>query len=280
MKKIIIALFVFLPSFSFATVELFSLEELKLRPGEVRLIKKEFSGAIKVTDFLCQKKSLPFSYHQNVFQSFVVASYFLKPTTFTCELKIDQEGKSSEIEIYKVEVVAYNYKKESLKVAAKRIDLSKKDLLRYEGEKKVLDEIYKNFSKDIFFDGPFIKPSNLTLSSEYGTKRVFNKKKVTQHLGIDFRAPQGTPVLSSNKGKVVFAGDLFFSGKTILVDHGLSLFTMYAHLSKINCKVSDLVEKGQVLGESGKTGRVSGPHLHWGVKVDGLWVDGFTLPLQ
>ncbi len=258
----------------------FKPESIELHSGQVKLVKLSLPTSLQVTDFSCQKKSLPFSFEKNTLNSFVVASYFLKPTQFSCEIKFKSEGKEQSAELYNVKVVSYEYKKERLKVAPKRVELSAKDLKRYQREKKILDAIYQNYSKSLLFETSFMKPAELPLSSEYGTKRVFNNVRSTQHLGVDFRAPQGTPVLASNKGKVVFAGDLFFSGNTILVDHGLSIFTMYAHLSKFNCKAGDIVEKGQNLGESGKTGRVSGPHLHWGVKVDGLWVDGFSLPLN
>lgn len=255
-------------------------ESLDLRPGQVHLIKLQIPIDLQVKEFLCHNKTQPFSIVNNTFNSFVVVSYFSKPMTFNCELQVLRDGKKEKIEIFKVQVTAYQYKLEHLKVAPKRVELSAKDLKRYKKEKVILDAIYQNFSKTLLFESPFMKPSNLSLSSEYGTKRVFNNIKNTQHLGVDFRAPQGTPVLASNKGKIVFSGDLFFSGNTILIDHGLSIFTMYGHLSKLKCKVGDLVDKGQVIGESGKTGRVSGPHLHWGVKVDGLWIDGFTLPLN
>lgn len=256
------------------------LKVFEIRPGQVQLIKEEIPSGAEVQSYTCHKKKLPFSVKNNVLQSFVMASYFTEPTRFTCSLELSVKGKAETKELYQVTVVPYEYKKERLKVAPKRVTLSKKDLRRYQKERKILDAIYSGFSSDVFFEQNFKKPSDLPLSSDYGTKRVFNNVRSTQHLGTDFRAPVGTPVHSSNRGKVVFAGDLFFSGNTILIDHGLSIFTMYAHLSKIVCKQGDIVEKDALIAYSGKTGRVSGPHLHWGVKVDGSWVDGFTLPLD
>jgi murein DD-endopeptidase MepM/ murein hydrolase activator NlpD len=97
------------------------------------------------------------------------------------------------------------------------------------------------------------------------------------HLGNDFRAPEGTPIPTSNTGKVVYVGDLFYSGKTVIVDHGMQLFSMYAHLSKISVAVGATVNRGDIVGLSGATGRASGPHLHWGIKINGEWIDGFSL---
>lgn len=157
---------------------------------------------------------------------------------------------------------------------------------------KALDQTHAKVARDIISSlGPkngkelaflrdFYKIRQIDVAQYVGFTQGAISQIEKEHLGTDFRAPMGTPVLASNKGKVVLAEDLFFSGNTILIDHGLSLFTMYAHLSKIDCKVGDVVEKGALIGHSGNTGRVSGPHLHWGVKVNGSWVDGFTLPLN
>ena len=87
----------------------------------------------------------------------------------------------------------------------------------------------------------------------------------------------GLPIPSSNNGKVLYVGNLFYTGNVVIIDHGVNLFTVYAHLSKIMVKTGDSVEQGQILGLAGKTGRVSGPHLHWGVKLHGFNIDGFSL---
>ena len=115
------------------------------------------------------------------------------------------------------------------------------------------------------------------MTSVYGTRRLFNNVRKSQHLGIDYRAKVGVPIPSSNKGKVVLAQNLFYTGNTVILDHGLGVFTLYGHLNKILVKKGDLVNRRQILGEAGKTGRVTGPHLHWGVKVNGHWVNGDVL---
>ena len=90
-------------------------------------------------------------------------------------------------------------------------------------------------------------------------------------------APVGTPIEASNRGKVVLARDMFFAGKTVSIDHGLGIFTIYAHLSDINVTEGQIISKGDVIGLSGKTGRVTGPHLHWGTIVNGMAVEGDAL---
>jgi murein DD-endopeptidase MepM/ murein hydrolase activator NlpD len=115
---------------------------------------------------------------------------------------------------------------------------------------------------------------NTAVTSFYGTKRVYNKQKKGQHLGIDYRAAIGDKVPTANAGKVVFSGDLFYTGGTVIIDHGLDIFSVYGHLSKTLIEAGRLVERGEVIGLSGNTGRTSGPHLHWGVKVQGQYIDG------
>jgi murein DD-endopeptidase MepM/ murein hydrolase activator NlpD len=111
------------------------------------------------------------------------------------------------------------------------------------------------------------------ITSPFGNRRLFNKQLKSYHNGVDFRAPVGTPVFAANSGVVKIAENLFYSGNVVIVDHGNLIFTIYAHLSKIEVTADQQIEKGQQLGLTGATGRVSGPHLHWGVKVNGTAVN-------
>jgi murein DD-endopeptidase MepM/ murein hydrolase activator NlpD len=113
--------------------------------------------------------------------------------------------------------------------------------------------------------------------SNFGHRRVFNGEPRAPHTGADLRATTGTPIRSTNRGRVVLAKDLFFTGNTVIVDHGLGIYTLYAHLSRIDVKTDAIVERGQVVGLAGATGRVTGPHLHWGARVQNARVDPFTL---
>jgi murein DD-endopeptidase MepM/ murein hydrolase activator NlpD len=110
----------------------------------------------------------------------------------------------------------------------------------------------------------------------YGNKRVFNGQLKSYHNGVDFRARLGTPAVAANTGIVRLAKNLFYSGDAVIIDHGTNIFTIYAHLSKIKVAAGQRIEKGQLIGLTGATGRVSGPHLHWGVKINGVAVN----PLQ
>jgi murein DD-endopeptidase MepM/ murein hydrolase activator NlpD len=106
---------------------------------------------------------------------------------------------------------------------------------------------------------------------------VFNGEPRAPHNGADLRAKTGTPIRSANRGRVVLAKELFFTGNTVIVDHGLGIYLLYAHLSRIDVKPGATVDNGQVIGLSGATGRVTGPHLHWGVRIQGARVNPFSL---
>lgn len=120
-------------------------------------------------------------------------------------------------------------------------------------------------------------PLDSETTSPFGAFRVLNDGVRTRHTGWDQRAPAGSPVHAMAAGYVVFAGELDLRGRSVIIDHGLGLYTVYAHLSQPGADMGDWVEAGQVIGLSGNTGRSSGPHLHWDVILDGKWVDGLAL---
>jgi murein DD-endopeptidase MepM/ murein hydrolase activator NlpD len=140
--------------------------------------------------------------------------------------------------------------------------------IKREGEE--VRAVYAASRPQRLWDEPFQRPLNGLVTSPYGTQRLLNGKVKSYHSGVDFRAATGTPVYAANTGIVGLAKNLFYSGNIVILDHGSGLFTTYAHLSRIDVAPGRLVEKGQVIGLAGATGRVNGPHLHWGVKVNGV----------
>ncbi len=149
-------------------------------------------------------------------------------------------------------------------------------LQRIAREQKLLKEIFARQTA-----GPipatFQLPVADPIGSPFGLRRILNGKPRSPHAGVDFRSPLGTPVKASAAGRVVYAGDLYYTGLTVVVDHGGGLFSLYCHLDRITCAVDQLLGPAEVLGQVGSTGRSTGPHLHWGVKLRGDRVDPLAL---
>jgi murein DD-endopeptidase MepM/ murein hydrolase activator NlpD len=171
------------------------------------------------------------------------------------------------------EIIAGKYRTDVLKVDSARVNPSKKNIKRSRKEARRVGQTYADGSSARLWNGAFQLPMSSEITSPFGNRRLFNGQLKSYHNGVDFRAPVGTPVFAANSGIVKIAEDLFYSGNVIIVDHGNLVFTIYAHLSKIEVTAGQQIEKGQQLGLTGATGRVSGPHLHWGVKVNGAAVN-------
>ena len=164
-------------------------------------------------------------------------------------------------------IVAGKYKTDELKVESSRVNPNKKNVERAQKEALKIKRVYDEGSITRLWDGDFQLPMTSDITSPFGNKRVFNGQLKSFHNGVDFRARSATPVFAANSGVVKLAENLFYSGNAVVIDHGTGIFTIYAHLSRIDVAAGRHIEKGQRLGLTGATGRVSGPHLHWGVKL-------------
>jgi len=177
-----------------------------------------------------------------------------------------------------INVVAKKYPTTRVDVDDRFVNLSKADLDRSARESKEVGAIYERITMDLVPDEAFTIPiAGDTSGTNFGERRVFNGQPRSPHSGADLRASTGTPVHATNRGRVVLAKSLFFTGNTVIVDHGLGIYSLYAHLSHIDVKHGDMVTNGQIVGRAGATGRVTAPHLHWAMRVQGARVDPFSL---
>jgi murein DD-endopeptidase MepM/ murein hydrolase activator NlpD len=148
---------------------------------------------------------------------------------------------------------------------------------RIASEAAFLRDVYGHPASTRLWELPFIRPVPQPANSRFGTRSVFNGKPRTPHAGADFLSPAGTPVTAPGHGRVVAARDLFFSGNTVVIDHGLGVFSTLAHLSRIDVREGDSVAAGATVGLVGATGRVTGAHLHWAVRVGEARVDPLSV---
>jgi murein DD-endopeptidase MepM/ murein hydrolase activator NlpD len=146
------------------------------------------------------------------------------------------------------------------------------DMKRILAEKKRKQKARVHFSNDPA-DVDFLVPVQGIRTGSYGRRRVFNGQPRRPHSGMDIAADTGTPVLNPSAGRVIELGDFFFSGKLVYIDHGQGLISLFAHLSEIDVELGQRVAKGEIIGKVGATGRVTGPHLHWSLGLNGTWID-------
>jgi murein DD-endopeptidase MepM/ murein hydrolase activator NlpD len=168
-----------------------------------------------------------------------------------------------------IEVRAGRFATEKLTVGKQFVEPSAEQIKRADEERQKLRDIFDQVTPQRLWDGMFRIPlDGATTGSNFGRRRILNGNPGSPHGGADFPAVTGTPVHAAQRGRVVLAEELFFSGNTVVIDHGLGIYTFYGHLSEIDVKVGDELETSAVLGKVGATGRVTGPHLHWGLTVE------------
>lgn len=154
----------------------------------------------------------------------------------------------------------------------KHVEPNPKDLKRAQADKKQSDKALATLS-DTNPQLDFIWPHNGPLSSPFGLQRFFNDQPRAPHSGLDIAAPQGDPIKSPSAGKVILVGDFFFNGKSVFIDHGQGLISMFCHMSKINVSTGQQIKQGDVMGLVGKTGRATGPHIHWSLSLNNTRVN-------
>jgi len=164
-----------------------------------------------------------------------------------------------------------------LRVNPDFVNPPKAELARIVEESRLLERVYASPAPQRLWSGGFLRPVPHQANSRFGTRSIFNGEPRSAHGGTDFLSPAGTPIKAPQAGRTVVARDLYFSGRTVIIDHGLGLFSQLAHMSRIDVQEGDMVQSGEVVGLVGATGRVTGAHLHWGLRVGGARVDPLSL---
>lgn len=290
MKKIILFLTIvfYLPSvclFSFHNEKkedtsgiVVDLEYRALQPGEVIKVVMKGSSTVKLAQiqFSGNKYTMGRTKNRTELLAFVGLDLALKQGKYPMIISLlHDDGRLERIQ-KDVVVSAKEFLVTKLWVKEEFITPPPEVQERIKWESELLQTVYGIFTPQWLGDEKFIIPSIGKAALNFGERRVYNNKLRSSHSGVDISSPYGDPVKASNTGKVALADDLYFSGKTVIIDHGLGVFTIYLHFSKINVKTGDFVRKGDVIGNIGATGRVTGPHLHWGARILGNRIDPFS----
>ena len=245
-----------------------------LEPGEiVRVDVASASCALAAPKarFLEQEVALvPAGPERNTWSGWLVIPLDRKPGSADVVVETTCADGTGFQEIrHAIAVEKKTFTEQKLDVESKYVDPPKTALQRIDREKKRLAGVYARRTPIPASASPFVLPVSGDPTSEFGSRRILNGVPKAPHPGIDLRAATGTPVAAAGGGVVALASDLYYSGGTVILDHGAGLFTVYAHLSKLEVNEGATVKAGDRLGLSGATGRVTGPHLHWGGRVGG-----------
>jgi len=172
-----------------------------------------------------------------------------------------------------LEVLPPEFPERKLTVASRFVKIPASARARIKADQAAFRKAWATPFRPRAFSDNFQKPRDSDITAHFGDKRTLNGKKTTQHYGLDLDGSTGDEIRAANDGRVVMVRDCYTSGNTVLVDHGAGLLTAYFHLSRFLVKAGQEVRRGQLVGLVGKTGRVTGPHLHFGAHLDTLWVN-------
>lgn len=250
-----------------------------LQPGEVIKVLLRESSPIKEASakFLGEKYAFFKMENSTEFLTLIGLDLGISPGTYPLNVSILYSDNSRETLSKNIKVVSKEFPIKRLWVEERFVTPPKEALERIQKESEILRTVYDIYTPMWLAEGPFIVPSEGEVVSNFGEQRFFNNKPRSSHSGVDISSLSGSPVKASNSGRVLLAADLYFGGKTVIIDHGLGVHTIYCHFSKILVKRGEFLNKGKIIGKVGATGRVTGPHLHWGVKLYGSRVDPLSL---
>jgi murein DD-endopeptidase MepM/ murein hydrolase activator NlpD len=200
------------------------------------------------------------------YQTILGVPFLAEPGKATVEVRVGEGGRQKTLQI-PFAVTEGPYRSEALRVNPRTVNPHPRDLKRIKKESSEIGALYKIIRQERLWDAPFELPVKSAITSPFGTKRVYNGEMQNFHQGADLKAPKGTPIRAPAGGIVVLAKNLFFTGFTVILDHGYGIYTSYGHMSRLKIRKGARVKAGTLLGLAGATGRASGPHLHWGAVI-------------
>jgi len=248
-----------------------------LQPGELVVMTITAPESVTGIHLRAFGREIPvYRVGTGTWQGLVGIDLAVKPATYV----VSADAKSGARPIratYSLKVVPRSFPTRVLKVDPALVNPPQEMEARILREAAEINGLWLHSAAERFWSGPFVPPVPNTVASQFGARSVYNGQARSPHSGADFPSPVGVPVKAPNAGRVVLAKDLYFTGNTVIVDHGLGLFSLLAHLSVIGVHEGDHVVAGQEIGKVGATGRVTGPHLHWAVRAGNARVDPISV---
>ena len=237
-------------------------------PASIKTIYGEFRGTIFPLGLGAQNRT---------YEGLIGVDMDTEPTTYDFKVVATDGNRRTYTSALLLKVESANFRTQTLSLPSSMVDLDPQTLEWVEREEKRLKALFQGYRDERLWRGAFVRPVQGEPTTAFGLRRIINGRTRNPHTGVDLRAEEGTPVLASNSGVVALLDQLFFSGKSVILDHGWGTYSMYFHLSETLVREGDRVRTGAMLGRVGSTGRSKGPHLHWGIRINGARVDPLAL---
>lgn len=249
-----------------------------IQPGEVVRIEVTCRCSIPLAQVKAQVfgREIAFAPSGQSWRGLVGIDLEVRPGPYTVKIEAADTGLPALVATKTLRVTPKRFSTRRLRVAPEFVEPSQAALERIARESERIEAVIQAVSPRPW-DGIVLQPAEAIATSNFGSRSFFNGQPRAPHGGIDFVAGIGTPVKAPSAGRVALAEDLFFTGNTIIIDHGQGLYSLLAHLSQAGVKVGADVVPGEIVGLVGQTGRVTGPHLHWSVRLNGARVDPLSL---
>jgi murein DD-endopeptidase MepM/ murein hydrolase activator NlpD len=243
--------------------------------GDLCLIRVRVEGGDPpVVLWMGNKVFLVANAQKTEWYGYLVADLTAKPGHYRVLVRMPGSGKEKQVEL---EISKKNYGVRRLTLPKNMVDLDSQTLQRVKKESKRMKGLWEATPSPPLWRGPFIRPVPGKVVGTFGQRSIINGQPRSPHSGVDLKSERGAPVMAVNRGLVVLTGDHFFTGLTVVIDHGGGILSMYFHLDRIAVQQGERVKKGHIIGLVGSTGRVTGPHLHWGMRINGDRIDPLRL---
>lgn len=243
-----------------ATVSVLQVQPSTIGPGDVLLVRSKKPQTVVVLN-----KTYTLNKTGAEYARFIPIPIETKPAAYTVT-SADKKAKTTFTitrKTFQKDVITVSSQMNSMRQNTKRID----------ADQKKINKARSQSSPTAYFTDKFQMPLQGRLTTPYGYQRVVNGQPANRHLAIDIANKEGTPIVASHNGKVVLAESLYLTGNTVMIDHGLNVFSSYAHMSKLDVKAGQMVKKGQVIGRVGTTGFSTGPHLHYAMLIGNTFIN-------